>query len=84
MQGASNLREKNTKFHTYQLKTERILVIKICNPHHSLNHEDIIGVLEAEEYMVHNAANIRHWKTKDPLPLFFVNQKPIANSKLIY
>jgi len=80
----AGLRDKNTHYFTYQLKTERALKVVIRNLHHSLEPKDIKDALEADGYKVRNVANIVHWRTKDPLPLFFVDLEPTDESKNIY
>lgn len=52
--------------------------------HHSVDHSEIKTALGELGYEVRNVVNIRHWKTKDPLPLFFVDMEPNVNNKSIY
>ena len=46
----AGLRDKNTHYFTYQLKTERALKVVIRNLHHSLEPKDIKDALEADGY----------------------------------
>lgn len=80
----SGLREKNTQFYTFQLKTDRAFKVVIRNLHHSIETKVITEELQAKGYVVRNVANIQHWKTKEPLPLFFVDLEPTENCKTIY
>ncbi len=77
-------RSKNVAFYTYQLKTERAFKVVIRHLHHSIRPNDIKAGLEEEGFAVRNVINICHWKTKDPLPLFFVELNPDEKSKSIY
>ena len=81
----SNLRKQNLVFYTYQLKSERPFKVVIRNLHQSISPDEIKDELTKEGYTVRNVANIRHWKTKIQLPLFFVDLEPnISNNKSIY
>ena len=79
-----DLGKYNLKHYTYQLKTERAYKIVIRNLHHSTDLEAIKEELLKEGHEVTSIVNIRHWHTKAPLPLFFVDLKPKENNKSIY
>lgn len=78
------LRESKTCFYTYQLKTEKPFKIVIRNLHHSLTPDEIKEALSAQGHEVRNIVNIRHWKTKIPLSMFFVDLEPKSNNQEIY
>lgn len=80
----SGLRDKNTQYYTFQLKADRAFKVVIRNLHHSIETKVIKEELQAKGYIVRNVANIKHWKTKEPLPLFFVDLEPTENCKSIY
>ncbi len=80
----SELRDKNISFYTYQLKVDRAFKVVIRNLHFSIDPSDIKAALESEGHNVRNVFNIRHWKTKEPLPLFFIDLEPDASNKSIY
>ncbi len=80
----SGLRENNIQFYTYQLKNERAFKVVIRNLHHSIDPKDIETELQAKGYSVRNVINILHRKTKEPLPLFFVDLEPTDNCQSIY
>jgi hypothetical protein len=78
------LRAIKVEFHTYQLKTERALKVVIHQVHPSIQPNEIKEALEAIGYNCRNVTNVRHWQTKEPLPLFFVNLESDEKSKEIY
>ncbi len=77
-------RTKNVAFYTYQLKSERAFKVVIRHLHHSVKPEDIKLAIEEEGFQVRNVVNIRHWRTKDPLPLFFIDLEPDDKAREIY
>ncbi len=79
-----DLRKHNVKFYTYQLKTDRAFKVVIRNLHHSTDVSDIKDELAGMGHEVRNIVNIRHWSTKEKLPLFFVDLEPNENNKTIY
>lgn len=77
-------RSRNIAFYTYQIKTERAFKVVIRHIHHIVRPNIIKEALANEGYAVRNVVNIRHWRTKDPLPLFFVDLEPNEVCKDIY
>ncbi len=71
-------------FYTYQLKMEKPFKVVIRNLHHSIGTEEITEALHEAGHTVRNVANIKHWKTKEPLSLFFVDLEPADNNAKIY
>lgn len=80
----SYLRESKTCFYTYQLKSEKPFKVVIRNLHYSVDPKEITEALAAEGHTVRNIVNIRHWKTKIPLSMFFVDLEPNTNNASIY
>ena len=78
------LSEKHTEFHTYKLKEERGYKVVLRNMHHSISTVDIKAEIEKLNHKVTNIWNITHQKTKQPLPMFFVELKPAPNNKDIF
>lgn len=77
-------KEYKVKHYIYQVKSEGLFKVLIRHLHHLLLPDEIKDALSKEGFLVRNVANIRHWKTKDPLPLFFTNLDPDENSKEFY
>lgn len=77
-------RENKISFYTYQIKNERAFRVVIRNLHHTSDPNDIKSALASEGYEVRNVSNIRHQKSKDPLPLFFIDLEPTENCRKIY
>lgn len=78
------LRKVKIEFYTFQLKTERALKVVIRQIHSSVKPDEIKSALEEIGYNCGNVTNIRHWRTKEPLPLFFIELEPDDKSKEIY
>lgn len=70
--------------HTYQTKEERTYRVVIRNLHHTTNTDTIVKEIEEYGHKVSNIMNIRHRKSKEPLPMFFVDLAPKENNKNIY
>lgn len=79
-----DLRSNNITFYTYQLKSERAYKVVIRNLQYSTNIDEIKKALTEAGHEVRNVVNIRHWRTKEPLPLFYVDLEPRENNKSIY
>lgn len=79
-----NLRSHNIALYTYQMKNERSFKVVIRHLHDSVDPTDIKIALGQLGYEVRNVVNVHHWRTKDPLPLFFVDIEPNVNNKSIY
>ena len=78
------LKEKNTQFHTYKLKQEKNFRVVIKNIHYSTDTQDIKKSIEEYGHTVVNVWNIKESKTKNPLPMFFVDLQKNENNKDIY
>ncbi len=79
-----HFRNTNIFFHTYQLKTDRAFKVVLRGLHHSVESQEIKSALEEENFTVRNVVNIRHHKTKEQMPLFFVDLEPQPGVQKIY
>lgn len=79
-----DFRNRGITFYTYQIKTERAFRVVIRGLHQTCSPEDIKEALLEIGFEVRNVVNIRHHRTKDLLPLFFVDLEPQEGSKKIY
>jgi hypothetical protein len=52
--------------------------------HYSINPEEIKAEIEKLGHTVSNILNIKQYKTKLPLSMFFVELKPAPNNKDMY
>ena len=78
------LRKLDVKFYTFQLKAERALKVVIRNIHPSVSPNEIKQALDDLGYNCRSVTNTRHWRSKEPLPLFFIDLEPDEKSKEIY
>ncbi|KAK2577876.1 hypothetical protein KPH14_002850 [Odynerus spinipes] len=78
------LRQNEVMFHTYQPKQERAYRVVLKNLDHSIPTNDIKEELTEKGFLIRNVINIRSWRTKEPLPRFFVDQEPSENNKDVY
>lgn len=72
------------KFYTYQTKQDRSFRVVIKNMHYSTDINDLKNAVECEGFSVRNIVNARHFKTKTPMSMFFVDLEPNPNNKDIY
>jgi hypothetical protein len=75
-----HFKEKNVYFHTYQLKEERAFRVVLKHLHYTTDPEEIKRELLDLGHEVRNITNIRHWQTKDPLNLFYLDLEPAPNN----
>lgn len=78
------LMEKDTQFHTYQLKEDRSFRVVLRNMHPSTDIEQLKAEINALGHEVRNVSNIRQRETKLSLPLFHIELKAQPNNKEIY
>ncbi len=78
------LNMNNVEYYTYQLKEDKPYCIVIRNIHHSVEPKEIKEALSNEGYETRNVTNIKNWRTKEPLSMFFVDLEPTENVKKIY
>jgi hypothetical protein len=68
------LLDRNTQFHTFKLK----------HMHYSIAPEDIKSEIENLGHKVAIVWNAKHYRTKQPLPMFFIDLLPAPNNKGIF
>jgi hypothetical protein len=78
------LAEKRTQFHTYKVKEERTYRVMLKNMHYSIDPEEIKTEIANLGHTVTNIWNIKHYRTKQPLSMFFVDLKLTPNNKDIF
>jgi len=78
------MRDTNIIHHTCQPKDERAYRIVLKYVHHSVNINDIKKELEGKGHAVRNIMEGRHWRTKEPLNLFFIDLEPAANNTEVF
>lgn len=78
------LNARKISFFTYQLKSEKAFRVVVRGLHSSIKPDDIKVAIVEQGFTVRSVSNIRHKKTKDPLPLFFVDLEPDENNKSIF
>lgn len=77
-------KQNSISHYTFQPRSERAYRVVIKNLHYSIETEDIKNALQEKGFEIRNVVNIRSWKNKEPLPMFFVDQEPNDNNKKIY
>lgn len=78
------LRNKNTEFHFYQKKKDKLFKVVLRNMHNLSDLNLLKTKIEGHGHSVINIFNIRYGVTKTPLPMFYVNLKNKQNNKDIY
>ncbi|BES89815.1 Associated with zinc fingers [Nesidiocoris tenuis] len=81
----SYLESKKAEFHTYQLKDNRNFRVVIRGLHHTTDPNSIISELrEKHGFDPVQAIPAIHPATKAPMPIFFVDLKPLSKNAEIY
>lgn len=78
------LTEKQTKFHTYQLKEDRAFRVVLRHVHPTTDTEDIKKEFQLIGHSVRNIHVVIQRGTKKPLPMFYVDLEPSSNNKEVY
>uniref|UniRef100_A0A1B0EZR7 Pre-C2HC domain-containing protein n=1 Tax=Lutzomyia longipalpis TaxID=7200 RepID=A0A1B0EZR7_LUTLO len=78
------LKEKNIQLHSYQCKDEKSFRVVLRNMHFTMDVKEIKDALLEKGHVVRDIRNMKHGKTKAPLPMFFINLAPASNNKDIY
>ncbi len=78
------LNNEKISFHTYQLKQDRAYRVVLKNMHFSTDPNDIICSLEQLGHSVRNIINARHYQTKQPLSMFYIDLEPAKNNKDVF
>lgn len=79
----SLFRELKWEFHTFQLSEEKPFRVVVRGLHPSTSHEDIKDALLTENHRVRNITNVLS-KSKERLPLFFIDLEPEKNNTTIF
>lgn len=78
------LKSRNTEFFTYQAKQERSFRVVLKHMHPTTDIEELKHALEKQHHKPTNIWNIKSSKTKQPLPIFYIDLQPSPNNKEIY
>jgi hypothetical protein len=78
------LTDKHAEFHTFKPKKERNYRVVLKHMRHSINPDDMKSEIQNIGHKVANIWNIKQYRTKLPLPMFFVDLKPAPNNKDIF
>lgn len=78
------LKDNNSEYHTYQLKSDKPFRVVIRNLHSSTPVSEISAAIEEIGHSVIQVTNIIHHQTKIPLPLFFVDLEIDENNSDIF
>jgi hypothetical protein len=78
------LTDKRAEFHTFRPKEERNYRVVLRHMHYSINPDDIKAEIENFGHKVANIWNIKQYRTKLPLSMFFVDLKPVPTNKDIF
>ncbi|KAK9509643.1 hypothetical protein O3M35_006909 [Rhynocoris fuscipes] len=78
------LQDNSYNFHTYQTKDSRPYRFVIRNLHYSTPPQVIKDDLEEKGFSVRNITNVLHPRTKEPLPLFFVDLEPAPHNSEVF
>lgn len=79
-----SLKDNEINFYTYQFKQDKSYRAVLKNMHFSTDLKDLKNSIEEYGHKVRNITNIRHFKTKNPLPIFFIDLEPSSNNKDIF
>jgi hypothetical protein len=74
---------KKNEFFSYKPKQDRSFRVVLKNVHPTTDLNEIKTSIESG-HEVTNIWNVKQRKTKNPLPIFYVDLKPKANNKDIY
>lgn len=77
------LREQNADFHSYQLSEDKPFRVVIRGLHPSIDHEDLREELKSKGHAVRSISNVLS-RTKEKLPLFFVDLEIAENNETIF
>lgn len=78
------LNEMKINFHTYQLKQDRAYRVVLKNMHFSTDLNEIKDSLQELGHNVRNITNARHFQTKQPLSMFYIDLEPSSNNRDIF
>lgn len=78
------LLDRHTQFHTYKPKEDRPYRVVLRNMHYSIDPAEIKAEINNLGHTVTNIWNVKHSRTKQPLPMFFIDLLPAPNNKAIF
>ena len=78
------LKSRDTEFFTYKTKQERSFRVVLKRIHPSTDNNSLKEALEDLGHKPTNIWNIKNNKTKQPLPMFFIDLQPNHNNKDVY
>lgn len=78
------LEKKNMNFHTFQTNEEKAFRVVIRHLHHTTPAAYIKEELHSLGFTTRSITNCLQYKTKNPLPLFFVDLEPSPLNQNIY
>lgn len=78
------LKDNDASFHTYQLQSEKAYRVVIRNLHPSTSISEISTAIKEIGFPVRQVTNIKHYQTKNALPMFFVDLEPDPSNKDIF
>lgn len=78
------LEEKQTQFHTYEIKSKRTFRVVLKNLHPTTDIAELKEILSEKGHNATNVHNITQRGTKKPLPFFYIDLEPKENNKEIY
>ncbi|KAL1124587.1 hypothetical protein AAG570_001211 [Ranatra chinensis] len=78
------LSSKNYPYHTYQIKTDKAYRVVFRDLHQNTPLDIIRREIENHGHRVRAVSNVLHPKTKERLPLFFIDLEPAANNAEIF
>ncbi|KAL4156104.1 hypothetical protein QTP88_000139 [Uroleucon formosanum] len=74
----------NMNFHTYQTNEEKAFRVVIRHLHHTTPTDYIKEELHSLGFITRSITNCLQYKTKNPIPLFFVDLEPSPSNHNIY
>lgn len=78
------LKSRHTEFYTYKTKQDRSFRVVLKRIHPSTDMDLLKQALEDLGHRPTNIWNVKNNKTKQPLPMFFIDLQPNINNKDIY
>lgn len=74
----------NINYHTFQLSDDKAFRVVIRHLHHTTPIKFIKDELQALGFSVRSITNCLQYKTKNPLPIFFIDLEPSPTNQSIY
>jgi hypothetical protein len=78
------LLDRHTQSHTFKPKEERPYRVVLKDMHYLIDPEDIKTEIANLGHKVANIWNIKHYRAKQPLSMFFIDLLPAPNNKGIF